>query len=398
MLGRYTSVRVNVIQGFGRLPSIDAVTTLDVAVVGGGVIGAACARALALRKVQVGVFEPGPLEGAASPASAGMLAAQVEAADDDWLTLAAAARDYFPDLAAELRETTGQDIGLRRDGIAAVAFESARAAELETLAARQRAAGLRAEWLRPTDFHRRCPGTAPNCLGALLAPDDGAVDPPALRRALLAHAEALGARVFDADVERILSIEGRVTGVRTRRHQVMARHVVLAGGAWSSGIGGLPRPVPVVPVRGQLVSVQWPKGVPAAVLYHDHGYVLPRRHTAILGSTMEHVGFDATTTTVGREQILAGARRLLPQLDATAARDWAGLRPVTPDGLPLVGADPEIEGFWYATGHGRNGILLSAMTGEVIADLITAGTTNVDISLFRPNRFAVSPKALSPRP
>lgn len=355
--------------------------------VGGGVIGAACARALALRKITVGVFEPGPLNGAATPASAGMLAAQIEAAADAWLALAAAARDRYPRLAAALRTATGHDIALRQEGIAAVAFDHARATELQALVAQQRAAGLRAEWLSPVEYHRRYPTTAPGCLGALLAPDDGALDPPALLGAMLAHATALGVRVFDQSVVRILHDGARVNGVLSRGHQVLSRHVVLAGGAWSGAIDGLPRPVPVTPVRGQLVSVPWPKGVPAAVLYHEHGYVLPRRHTAILGSTMEHVGFDAATTTAGREAILSAARRLLPHLDASAARSWAGLRPVTPDGLPLLGADPEVAGFWYATGHGRNGILLAALTGDVIADLITSGTTDVDISPFAPTRF-----------
>lgn len=379
-----------------------AVTTLDVAVVGGGVIGAACARALARRGLHVGLFEPGPGPGAASPASAGMLAAQIEAADDEWLALAVLARDRYPALAGELAAATGIDIGLRRDGIAAVAFAADRAAILQQLVQRQRDAGLQAEWLPPAEVTRRWAGAAPGCAGALFAPDDGAVDPPALTRALLADASRLGVQQFATRVDAVIQTAGRVTGVSTGRHQSIARHVVLAAGAWSASLGGLPRRIPVEPLRGQLVSVPWPRGMPGVTLYHDHGYVLRRGDVAILGSTMEHAGFDARVTAAGQAQILEGARRLLPNLDTTNPTAWAGLRPVTPDGLPLVGVDPEMDGLWYATGHGRNGILLAALTGDVIADLIVTGSTAVDLTPFRPNRFsptgAGTPGHLTPGP
>lgn len=383
-----------------RVPSVTDVTKLDVAVVGGGVIGAACARALALRGLAVALFEPGPLEGAASGASAGMLAAQIEAADDSWLALATRARDRYPGLATELRDATGIDIALLRTGIAAVAFDTERAHALQELARRQHAAGLRAEWLTSAELSHRWAGAAPGCLGALFARDDCAVDPPALHLALENHARDLGARVIAERVERLSHAAGRVAGVSTSRHQVPVRHVVLAAGAWSAGIAGLPRALPVVPVRGQLISVPWPLDTPSVILYHDHGYVLRRGDAAILGSTMEHAGFDARVTAAGQSQILEGARRLLPRLDTRAPTAWAGLRPLTPDGLPLLGPDPDLDGLWYATGHGRNGILLAALTGDVIADLITTGSTSVDVTPFRMDRFASdpTPQPLGPRP
>lgn len=366
------------------------VTMLDVAVVGGGVIGAASARALALRGLAVGLFDPGPPPGAASSASAGMLAAQIEAADHDWLSLATGARDRYPALAGELQAATGRAIGLRQDGIATVAFDAARASELQELGRRQQAAGLRAEWLDGAEVSRRWRGAAAGCRGALFAPDDGVVSPPALTAALLAHATIVGTRMLAEKVESVLHRDGRVVALGTQRHQVTARHVVIAAGAWSPALAGLPRPLAVVPVRGQLAEMDWPAGVAPATLYHDHGYVLQRGDKAILGSTMEHAGFNAHVTDAGQTEILRGARRLLPSLGGQVLRSWAGLRPVTPDGLPLVGADPEIDGLWYATGHGRNGILLAALTGDVIADLIVDGATAVDINPFRPDRFAVA--------
>jgi glycine oxidase len=301
-------------------------------------------------------------------------------------------------LAAELQAATGRDVGLQRDGIAAVAFDPPRAAALRDLARRHRAAGLRAEWLEPADVARRWHGAAPGCAGALFAPDDAAIAPPALTAALLAHAIQWGTRLIGARVERVSHRAGRIEGVVTGPRVVAARHVVLAAGAWSPGIAGLPRALPVVPVRGQIALAPWPAGMPAAILYHDHGYVLRRGDSALVGSTMEHAGFDARITSEGQAAILAGARRLLPSLNGVISGAWAGLRPVTPDGLPLVGPDPEIDGLWYATGHGRNGILLAALTGDVMADLITTGGTDVDISLFRPERFMRASAHLGPRP
>src|SRR6267378_5083139 len=361
------------------------VSSCEVIVVGGGVIGAACARAAALRGLRVALCEPGPDRAAASPASAGMLAAQIEPADDSLRGLAVRGRDLYETLAPTLRETTGRDIGFWRPGIASVAFDDSAAEQLRDAVAQQRQAGLRCDWLEPDEVG------VPGCRGALFAPEDGAVDPPALTAALLADARRLGVTVLR---ERVVRIEtgpgkGRTTGIASATGTIGAEHVVIAAGAWSPRIGGLPRPLPVEPVRGQMAAAPWPAGTPPAILYCDHGYVLARGGEALMGSTMEHVGFDGRVTEAGIAQIVSGAARLLPALGAAApTRTWAGLRPVTPDGRPIVGADPEVSGLWYATGHGRNGILLAALTGEIIGDLLTKGETDVDIGTLRPSRAA----------
>ncbi len=356
-------------------------------VVGGGVIGAACARAAALRGLRVGLCEPGPDRAAASPASAGMLAAQIEPADDTFRGLGVRGRDLYEGLAPTLRETTGLDIGFWRAGIASVAFDDTAAEGLRDVVAQQRQAGLRCDWLEADDVAERFPGAAPGSCGALYAPEDGTVDPVALTRALLADARRLGVTVVTERVVRIAtSAKGqRVTGVALADGTIRAEHVVIAAGAWSPGIGGLPRPLRVEPVRGQMAAAPWPQGMPPAILYADHSYVLARAGEAWMGSTMEHVGFDARVTDAGIAQIVSGAARLLPTLAAARpTRTWAGLRPVTPDGRPIVGADPEIRGLWYATGHGRNGILLAALTGDIIADLLAKGETDVDITTLQP--------------
>lgn len=363
----------------------------DVAVIGGGVIGAACARALGARGLTVTVFEPGPEPGggAASPASAGMLAAQIEPGDDDWLLATCVrGRDRYETVAPALREATGIDIGFWREGIASVAFDQATALRLQEIVTRERQAGLRCDWLEPDEVRERWPGAAPECLGALFSPEDGAVDPEALTRALLADARRLGATLVAERVERLTVAAGRVAGLVTARSRTAARHVVLAAGAWSPLLGGLAHPPAVTPVRGQLVMMPWPAGTPPAILYADHGYVLARNGRAVCGTTMEQVGFDARVTEAGVAQVLQRAARLFPGLASLPIeRSWAGLRPMTSDWRPMVGPDPEVAGLWYATGHGRNGILLAALTGEIIGDLLTGGATDVDIAPMAPRRL-----------
>src|SRR5438270_13100613 len=186
---------------------------VDVAIVGGGAVGAACARSAAARGLHVAIFEPGPDPAAASPASAGMLAAQIEPTDDALVGLSVRARDLYEPLAPALRETTGIDIGFWRAGIAAVAFDDAAADRLKEDVARQRQAGLRCDWLEADEVRERWPGAAPDCQGALFAPEDGALDPQALTRACLADARRLGAALHAEPVESIQVAAGRVTGV-----------------------------------------------------------------------------------------------------------------------------------------------------------------------------------------
>jgi len=360
---------------------------VDVAVIGGGVIGAACARAAALRGLAVGIFEPGPDPAAASPASAGMLAAQIEPLDNGLVALAVRSRDQYQRLAAELGDTTGIDIGFWAGGIAAIALDDKEADQLKDAVARQRQAGLRCDWLAAADVHERWPGAAPDCHGALFAPEDGTVDPQALTRACLADARRLGAALIPERVEEVRREGGRATGVVTATGATAAEHVVVAAGAWSAEVRGLPRPLPVEPVRGQMAAVPWPGG-PPAILYHDHCYVLARGGAALLGSTMERAGFDSRVTNEGLAQIFRGAVRLLPGLETQPVmRMWAGLRPGTPDGRPILGPDPDVQRLWYATGHGRNGVLLASLTGEITGDLLARGETDVDIAALQIGRF-----------
>jgi glycine oxidase len=373
------------------------VSPTQVAVVGGGVIGAACARAAAQRGLGVTLFAPAADPAAASGASAGMLAAQIEEADESFVPLAVRARDYYGGLAPALKDTTGIDIGLRSTGIATLALDEAEAIGLRQRVASQRQAGLRCDWLDEAELHERWPGANPAALGALYAPEDGCLDPAALTAALQADARRLGARIVPQPVGAIVIRDGRLAGVEVGGTRIAVEHVVIAAGAWSPQIGGLPGAVPVTPVRGQLVATAWPDTLPPTILFHGHGYLLPRGDQAILGSTMEHVGFDARTTPEGIARIRTSASALCPVLATfPTVRSWAGLRPMTPDTRPIVGPDPEAAGLWYATGHGRNGILLAGITGAIIADLLATGRTDVDLAGLSVDRFrATSPESAS---
>jgi glycine oxidase len=363
----------------------------DVIVIGGGAIGAACARELAATGRRVLIIEQGGDLGQAWRAAAGMLAPQIEAdASDPLLRLGLAAREHYDALATDLHETTAIDVGLWREGIARVATESAEATALEAKVLWQQRQGHACEWLDAGQLRRRWPWLGP-ALGALWAPRDGALDPERLVRALLADAKRLGASVVDDRVTAIAEDGNRVVGVRSEAGEYRAPEVVLAAGAWSGLIQNLPRRLPVRPVRGQMAALPWPQGVERAIVYRNDCYILARGGEAIVGSTMEDVGFRPEVTSAGLARIMAATLSLCPALiRAKVRRSWAGLRPMTPDGLPVIGAEPRLPGLWYATGHGRNGILLAGLTGALIRHLLDGEQPAQDLTPFTPTRFATS--------
>ena len=362
----------------------------DVVVVGGGVVGAACAHALAHREIAVTVLEPGPPAGAATPAAAGMLAPFAEAEQDDpMLALAVRARDLYADLVPALEEETGHDIGFRTDGILQLAFTEDEVTRAKAAVTWQRQAGFPVDWLSVDEVREVLPGVGPAALGAALAPEDGSLRPESLRDALLACAVTRhGATTLAERAEQLLFEGERVVGVRTGTGTVTGGAVLIAAGCWSGKVRGLPRSLPVEPVRGQILSLPWPEGEPPAIAYGGTGYVMERDGAAVCGSTMERVGFDASTTPEGLRGIREMLARILPALaDAPELDNWAGLRPMAPDRHPIIGADPVVRNLWYATGHGRNGILLAAMTGELIAQLYLGEEIEYDLSPVAPARL-----------
>jgi glycine oxidase len=360
----------------------------DVIVIGGGAVGAACARELASTGRKVLILEPGGQSGQAWQAAAGMLAPQIEAdASDPLLPLGLAARDHYQPLAAALHETTGLDLGLWQEGIARVAGSEVEAAGLGSKVAWQQRQGYMCEWLEPDEVRRRWPWLGPTA-GALRAPRDGALDPEQLVLALLADAHRLGAVMVSDWAIRLELAGDKISGVVGKAGRYSADQVVVAAGAWSGLLENLPRPLPVQPVRGQMAALPWPAAIPRAIVYHKDCYLLARGGEAIVGSTMESVGFRPEVTSAGLAQIFAATLLLCPSLiRAKVRRTWAGLRPMTPDGLPIIGGEPTLSGLWYATGHGRNGILLAGLTGVLVRQLVDGETPGLGLRAFGADRF-----------
>jgi glycine oxidase len=360
----------------------------DTVVIGGGAVGAACAWELASSGRKVLILEGGGEAGQAWRAAAGMLAPQIETgAGDPLLRLGLAGRDHYAGLAATLQETTGIDLGLWQEGIARVARTEPERDKLRAEVAWQQEQGLDCEWLTQAEVRRRWPWLAPTD-GALVAPNDGALDPERLVESLLAGAQLLGASVTSDRALTVLESAGRVQGVRGEAASYSAAEVVVAGGAWSGLLAGLPRTLPVRPVRGQMAALPWPDDIPRAIIYHKDSYLLARRGEAVIGSTMEEAGFRAEVTPSGIAQIFAATMSLCPGLlRAKVRRTWAGLRPLTPDGLPILGPEPKLGGLWYATGHGRNGILLAGLTGVLLRQLMDGLQPAHELQEFSVERF-----------
>jgi glycine oxidase len=360
----------------------------DVIVIGGGAVGAACARELASTGRKVLMLEAGGDIGQAWRAAGGLLAPQIEAdGRDPLLDLGLAARDRYRPLAEGLRDTTGIDIGLWQEGIARVAATDEEAEELRSKVAWQQQQGHRSEWLDRGEVRRRWRWLGPTA-GALWAAQDGALDPERLVEALRADAQRLGAMLVTDRALRVDRDSERVTGVTGEAHRYFAGDVVLAAGAWSGLLEGLPRQIPVQPVRGQMAALPWPANIPRAILYHKDCYLLARGGEAIVGSTMEQVGFRSEVTSAGLARIFAATVVLCPGLiRSKIKRSWAGLRPMTPDGLPIIGGDPLLEGLWYATGHGRNGILLAGITGVLVRQLVSREAPIAGLQALGVDRF-----------
>ncbi|HKV75950.1 MAG TPA: glycine oxidase ThiO [Gemmatimonadales bacterium] len=362
-------------------------TNQDVIVIGGGAVGSACARELAVAGRSVVVLERGRPAGEGWRAAAGMLAPQVEAEEEDPLfELGLAGRERIAELAQPLHESSGIDIQFWQGGIVRIAHSAARVTELKARVAWQRQHGHLSDWFDEDEIRSRWPWLGPS-LGGLWAPQEAAVDPVKLVEALRADAARLGARFVTEEATSLERSGNRITGV-VARERYSAGDVVIAAGAWSGNLLGLPRPLSVEPIRGQMAALPWPAGVEPAIIFGDGGYIVARGPEALVGSTMESAGFAPDVTPAGLAEILAGVSALCPawaQFGIT--RTWAGLRPVTPDGLPIIGREPKVEGLWYATGHGRNGVLLSAITGQIMARLL-AGENEMDyLHPVRPERF-----------
>lgn len=364
-----------------------------VLVVGGGIAGSATALAVREAGGDVVLVERERPGARATGASAGMLAPQYERewTEHPLFPVALGSREAWPAFAERLEGLAGTGVGYRADGMLVACWEPHERRRAAEAVRRHREAGLRGEVLDPADARRLQPGAAPDAGAFLWLPDEAQVDSQRLARALPAALEAAGVAVVRDRARSVVVTGGAVAGVELREgRRLEAGRVVVAAGAWSGGLEGLPRPLPVRPVRGQML--RFPPGAAdlRRLLANPGGrYLVPRADGSLLaGSTMEAAGFDTSTTAAGLRAIRNAAARLLPALAGAAPSErWAGLRPDTPDELPILGPDPDVEGLVYATGFGRNGILLGPAAGRAAADFALGREPGGDWSAFRPDRF-----------
>jgi len=350
---------------------------MNILIVGAGVAGLGIGWRLVQAGVSVTILERDEPAQAATFAAAGMIAATAELADapEAEIAFATRARALWPGFAAELEAATGIPIGYRRNG--ALLVEAARPASL--------APGT--VWLEGAEVRRRVPLLG-DVAGAVWAPDEAMADNRALGRALAAVFTAAGGRLMTG-TEVTAVAPGAVTTAAGRHEADM---VILAAGAWSGRVLERAR---VTPVKGQVIALAPPPGValPGPVIWGNGVYLVPRPHPGgqdqlMVGATVEQAGFDLGLTPAARESLRQRAEGLAPALtDWTLADHWAGLRPGSPDGLPLLGplAAKEEKSLFVASGQYRNGILFAPVIAEHVRDLVLGRTQPVPA--FDPRRF-----------
>jgi glycine oxidase len=370
----------------------------DVAIVGAGVIGCAIACELAGRGLRVIVVERDSPGRQASWAAAGMLSPFGDAtASGPFLELADESLRRYASFATALRDETGIDVEYRTNGRLHVSLGHA---DLELLCALAEAPGATRFDVTHMDgdaARRLEPALSMHVAAALHIGRDHRVNNRLLAQALVAGAAEAGVDLRkERTVTEIVVRDGVVTGVRlSSGEQVEAAHTVIAAGAWSGRIAGLPRELPVRPVKGQMFAVDARASGRAApvvqhVVYARACYIVPREDGRLLvGATSEDVGFDDGPTPRGIAGLMSAAAEVIPLIeDLPLIETWAGFRPATRDDLPIIGPDPDLRGLIYATGHFRNGILLAPVTAACVAALIADEPPPVPLDAFSISRFS----------
>jgi glycine oxidase len=368
-----------------------SVPAADVIIVGGGVIGCSIAYYLAQAGARVTIFERGEIGGEASGAAAGMLAPLDDSLQQGPLdNLCLASLQLFRSLADSLRDETGIDVEYVRSGVLRITFTEEDATLLRQQVERMQ--GL-LQWVDSETMHALEPRLAPT-RGGFYFPHLYHVNAGRLTQALAQAAAARGAVLRRGiAVTGLLTDRSRVTGVRSREGRAAARHVVLAAGPWTAAFGRQLRvPLPVSPVRGQMLAFA-SSPVRHMVAWEEERALLPKPNGFLfVGSTAESVGFRKNTTAKALALLRRIATTSVPSLAyAEVASTWAGLRPASPDGLPILGPVPGWEGVSVASGHFRKGVLLAPITGQFVAQRLTQGEPDKPLdAAFAPTRFASS--------
>lgn len=367
---------------------------MKVVIVGAGAAGLAVGWRLAQAGADVTVLDRAQPGQGATSAAAGMLETVEESEGPDAL-FGRYAATLWPAFAAELEAAAALSVRYRADGVVIAALTAEDAAQLKARIPLLAARGRPARWVETSEALSLEPLLASDILGALHEEQEAQVDNRALGRALArAFVRAGGKLLANEAAVRIELHDGRVTGVLTpfTRHEGDA--VLLAAGAWTSRLEGLPPDVlpPTVPMKGEMIALRPSQGaaLPKRLIWGNGIYCVPRDDRLLIGATLEDAGFDSRTTLAAAQWLNTSAEKLLPALKSwELAEHWAGLRPGSPDGLPILG-ETAVSGLFAATGQFRNGILFAPAIADALSGLILGRPNSAAITAFDPKRFAGS--------
>jgi len=368
----------------------------DTVVIGAGVIGLSLAWRLAQAGCRVRVYDKGEAGHGASWAAAGMLAATVETepGEEKLLSLTLASQRLWPDFTRELEAASGIEIGYRGEGTLVVALNRDDAETLRHSYEFQKGLGLELDWISAYEARRREPHLKPGLTAAVFCANDHQVDNRCLALALAEACRRARVEIHEHRPVRELILKGgRAAGIVTEAGEDRADLVVLAAGAWSRQIGGIPaaRMPPVRPIKGQMMALQMDPAAPLIrhVVWAPHSYIVPRNDgRLIVGGTVEERGFDARLTAGGLLALLDGAWRAVPAIEELPIHEtWVGFRPGSRDDAPMLGPSG-IDGLAIATGHHRNGILLTPVSAQVMSEFVLTGRLSELAQPFSPERFS----------
>jgi glycine oxidase len=369
----------------------------DAVVVGAGIVGCSVSYHLAKAGLKVALLDKGAVAGEASQAAAGMLAPLGDEPPDQahpLQQLAMAALRFYDGLDEQLKQETGIDIGLVKVPTLRPAFDEQGSTRLQAILSRQQQFLPGLQWLEGNRAHEIEPLLSEAAQGALLSPYERNVQAAQITRAYAQAAVIRGASIVEGcPVGRLILQGPRAVGVETAQGSMYAEAIVLTAGAWATQWHARVPTPPIFPVKGQMMALQAAPGLQLrhTVYASDVGGIVPKADgTIYVGATVEEVGFDKAVTAEGIALLLTALTKLTPGLSkARLIRTWAGLRPGSADGLPLIGPSRSVQGLWIAGGHFRDGILLGPLTGHLVAELMQRHATPFDLNVqaFDPDRF-----------
>lgn len=369
-------------------------TTTDVLIIGGGVIGCAIAYTLRQRGLSVMVLERGEIGGQASSAAAGLLAPLGPLAGPGPfadLTLTGFARLIA--LLPELEERSGIQVGYERSGALRVIRQEKRVPRLRKRLQDWQPLGMPLYWLDGAEARKREPLLAPDICAAIYAPDESQIRATDVVRAFALAACKAGAAIYPKqEIVGAITRRARVLGVQTAMGEaITCQWLVLAAGAWAGPcLDWLNARLPIRPLHGQLLALAQPLSPLRHIVFGEATYLVPRGEQILVGATKEEMGFDTRVMKEGTTKLTATARRLAPILATHEVRaTWAGLRPWTPDHQPVLDFLPEWENVVLAAGHNSVGLILSALTGDCVAEMLTSGSVPPIARPFSARRFSI---------